>query len=574
MSKRRGLSPRLPTRAKDQKRRDVNPPLSDRVRSTLLEGTFLALCEAANSPISLGCWLRFKYREYRQLVEYKLPVRDYVEGQLSRFEKDYLCVAFLSKYSGFDTGIDTEAVAIEKWLKAEDQCRETNLRFRGYWNGTVKTSPRVEAVLSYAQRKISSILGPIERFDLSQAGFGPGADTATRRGNTSAYDKWSTPGTATPGILELSQEFLTETFAADEIEHCEVVNHSKFAVAPKDAKTDRAICTEPRWNMYVQLGIGEYLANRLATIGQSIRNQTRNQLGAERAERDGLATVDLSSASDTIAKCLVLELLPEDWFDLLAKARTPNVLLKGRKILLEKFSAMGNGYTFPLETIIFYALSMGVVATGSGRTHDVETYGDDIIVPSQDYDALVEVFTFCGFTLNTGKSYASGLFYESCGHDYFQGKNVRPIYLKEPITNVEGAIRLANQIVEFARRCNGYRSASARYLGAYRYVVDRVPKNLRFFGPYDLDGCISAPFDVACPPLCRGEGGRDDGWQGYNIRVLHPLARKSIGRNGKAHLLDKLSKPNQAGDHVVRRGTRGWILKTVYVLRYSDFSWS
>jgi len=567
---RQGLTLLKSTRKKVGFARDANPRLSDRVTSFLPEGTFLLLCEAANTPISLGLWLRFKYREFRQLVEYQLPISDYLQGQVRAFEADYLCASYLSKYNDFDTGIDTRRVAIEKWFEAEEQCRLTNQRFRDRMSGTSLASARVESVLSYASRKIHSILGPIESLDLSQAGFGPGADTATRGGSTSSYDKWLHSGTATPGILELSQGYLADVLASDKIEHCEVVNFSKFAVVPKNAKTDRAICIEPRWNMFVQLGIGRYLERRLRAFGQSIRDQTRNQSAARRAYSDGLATVDLSSASDTIAKCLVLDLLPEDWFDVLAKARTPNVLIEGRKVLLEKFSAMGNGYTFPLETIIFFALSEGVVATGSGRLHDVEVYGDDIIVPSQDYDALVEVFTYCGFKLNQRKSYSSGLFYESCGTDYFCGKNVRPVYLKEPVHDIEGAFRLANQIVEFARRRDGYHGACSRYFGAYRFVVDRIPKDFRLFGPFDVAGCIAAPFDQSAP----SRGGFKDGWQGYNIRVLQPLSRKSIGYDGEAHLLDKLSKPNQNGDYVVRRGIMGWTLKTVYVLRYSDFSWS
>jgi hypothetical protein len=569
MRERTGQALQLRSHDNGPKRRDVNPPLSSHVTRVALGDVFLSLCEAANSPISLGVYLRFKYREFKDLINFKLPIHDYREGDIHRFEADYLCASFLTKFPDFETDIDTRAVAIVKWFSAEEQCRLTNQRFRDYWSGTSPASCRVSSVLSYASRKISKILGSVENLDLSQSGFGPGADTATRSSFTTAYDKWSTPGTATPGILELSHAYLSETYASDQIEQARLVDHSKFAVVPKNAKTDRAIGVEPRWNIYVQKGIGEYMAKRLAMFGQDIRNQVRNQRAAQRALKDGLATIDLSSASDTIGKNLVLDLLPEDWFDVLAKARTSHTIVDGRKVVLEKFSAMGNGYTFPLETLIFFALSEGVVATGSGRLQDIEVYGDDIIIPSQDVDALTEVFTFCGFTLNSEKSYSSGLFFESCGSDYFCGKNVRPVYLKESITHVEGAFRLANQIVEFARRCDGYRGACARYLGAYRCVVAWIPRSLRLFGPYDLGGCIAAPFDVACPP----RGGFDRGWQGYNIRVLTPIARKSFGSNGEAHLLDKLSKPNQNGDLVVRRGIRGWNLKTVYVLRFSDFTW-
>jgi len=433
MQNRTGQALQFRSRDKTRKTRDVNPRLSERVRSRALHETFLSLCEAANSPISLGAWLRFKYECFEDLINIRFPIRDYLEHQVRQFEADYLCVSFLSKFPDFKTSIDTRQAAIVKWLQAEEQCADTNQRFREYWNGTGLPSNHVVNVLSYASRKISRILGPIEKLDLSQSSFGPGADTATRGGNTSSYDKWSHSGTSTPGILELSHDYLADTRDSDHIEESKLVDYSKFAVVPKTAKTDRAICVEPRWNIYVQLGIGRYIARRLSVFGQQIHDQTRNQRAAKRAYFDGLATVDLSSASDTIAKCLVLDLLPEDWFDVLAKARTPNVLLDGRKIKLEKFSAMGNGYTFPLETLIFFALSEGVVALGSGRTHDVEVYGDDIVVPSQDYDALVEVFTFCGFTLNRRKSYSSGLFLKAAGLTISVERMFGPFILRSPL---------------------------------------------------------------------------------------------------------------------------------------------
>jgi len=110
---------------------------------------------------------------------------------------------------------------------------------------------------------------------------------------------------------------------------------------------------------------------------------------------------------------------------LLARARTSCVMLPDGSIMRqEKFSSMGNGFTFPLETLIFW----GLAASCCENNSDASVYGDDIVIPTDKYDLLVEVLQVCGFEVNVGKSYNTGLFRESCGKDYFSGIDVRPTY--------------------------------------------------------------------------------------------------------------------------------------------------
>jgi hypothetical protein len=168
------------------------------------------------------------------------------------------------------------------------------------------------------------------------------------------------------------------------------------------------------------------MAKRLLAVGVDIRDQTRNQrLAASGSLTGALATLDLSSASDTISREIVFELLPLDWAIYLARARTQEVLLPNGAVLSqEKFSSMGNGFTFPLETLIFWGLAAACCRSDS----DVSVYGDDIIVPTEHFEYLTEVLVACGFVVNTKKSYASGPFRESCGKDYIMGIDVRPYY--------------------------------------------------------------------------------------------------------------------------------------------------
>jgi hypothetical protein len=200
---------------------------------------------------------------------------------------------------------------------------------------------------------------------------------------------------------------------------------------PKNWKTDRSVMTEPVLNGLYQLAFGDYITDRLAQFGLNLRDQTRNQrLALEGSLRGTYATVDLSSASDTIAYELVYDLLPLDWAHALARGRTGHCLYKGIRLTLGKFSSMGNGYTFPLESLIFWSLACAVCSADE----TVNVYGDDIIVPTHRYDELYELLRVCGFTVNREKSYHTGPFRESCGKDYFGGIDVRPFYQKELVS--------------------------------------------------------------------------------------------------------------------------------------------
>jgi hypothetical protein len=130
-------------------------------------------------------------------------------------------------------------------------------------------------------------------------------------------------------------------------------------------------------------------------------------------------------ASDTLSFNTVAWLLPQSWFRYLNDVRCPGYRLKGGPVLkYAKFSSMGNGATFGLETLIFYA---AVRAVGSKRG---TAYGDDLIIESELYPALIKLLRFLGFIPNEDKSFAEGPFRESCGKDYFNGVDVTPFYLR------------------------------------------------------------------------------------------------------------------------------------------------
>jgi hypothetical protein len=343
------------------------------------------------------------------------------------------------------------------------------------------------------------------------------------------------------------------------------VRGNRLSFVPKTALIDRAICTEPRWNVYLQLGIGELITTRLKRYGLDIESQDRNRELARLAHVYGLATIDLSSASDTVSKNLVLELFPEEWSDLIFKSRSPSAFYRGRWIQMEKVSSMGNGYTFPVESLIFYA-ACWAACRQSDAPECIGVFGDDLIVPQEVAPALIELLAYLGFSTNVSKSFLSGRFFESCGKDYFDGVNVRPFFIKERLSTAEDLMILANQITEYMRRLPDVAS-SLNLSKLWHYVVSLVPRKLRLFGPIGLAGVIHATFDRCTPKPAP------DGWEGWMIPVWAPVAVKQWGANYRGHLLSKLSGDIDTGQFFVSRSSIRWRKKVTYVPTYADFLW-
>jgi hypothetical protein len=225
---------------------------------------------------------------------------------------------------------------------------------------------------------------------------------------------------------------------------------------PKNSKTDRVIAVEPGWNLWFQKGIGGMIRRRLLRCGCNLDYQTRNQNLAKDAVFKGLSTIDFSSASDTIAREVVRLLVPHEWFRILDLFRCRRGKLPDGTIThWEKFSSMANGFTFELESMIFYAIGLVVAEAESCETHDVSVYGDDVILPFKAVPRFVELSELLGFSVNRQKSFFDGVFFESCGAHWFDGHDVKPFYLDQRVDTVPKCYGFHNRVMEFAHRCCG-----------------------------------------------------------------------------------------------------------------------
>lgn len=159
-------------------------------------------------------------------------------------------------------------------------------------------------------------------------------------------------------------------------------------------------------------------------------------------------------------------------------SKVPN---SGQPVELHMVSTMGNGYTFSLQTILFSAIvraafSVAGMATVNPRGNCWGNWGvngDDIIVPAGLVTRLtVRCLQLLGFTTNTAKTFVEGPFRESCGGDYFEGRNLRGVYIKslEKPQDIYAAI---NQLNLFSTRTGVSMPRAVQYLASKvkcRYV--------------------------------------------------------------------------------------------------------
>jgi hypothetical protein len=148
------------------------------------------------------------------------------------------------------------------------------------------------------------------------------------------------------------------------------------------------------------------------------------------ASKDGYyATADLSKASDSFVWEHIHMLVPRSWWGALETCRTSMINVGGGDKPLTSFMLMGSGHTFPLQTVLFYAI-LRAIADLAGIHDRVYTFGDDLMYPSRMHRVVTHVLDCLGFSLNEEKSFYSTrfgpCFRESCGGDYYHGLDVRP----------------------------------------------------------------------------------------------------------------------------------------------------
>ncbi len=445
--------------------------------------------------------------------------------------------------------------ALAVFRSAEHHCSWINRRFLCF--DRVR-SPDEQALQS-ARAYISYVLGPLELGDVWEGcGFSAGASLGVNGDRTNLARKLqSEVWTVTPGayhyasaamktdlhVFELlngsaergrffcvDPEAFNRAFALK----AKLVKHNKISFVPKDARVHRTIATEPLLNGYLQKGVDILMRKRLKRVGLDLRDQYRNQEFARKGSLlsgpGGYCTIDLSSASDSVSTELCRSLLPPDWFDFLNSIRSHSYKLDGEVYPYSKFVSMGNGFCFPLETLIFSALCWAAGARLDGRAHFC-AYGDDLIVQQTAFKELTRLLKVCGFKLNKKKTFSQGPFRESCGADWYSGVDVRPLILDYAFDSFENIAKFCNASISK----DGW---NAILSPARDFLFSLVPPSLRLVRPFtgNPDTCLEVSMDVfMSSPFARFERNTQS-WSWLEI-IKSAEPDDTVSRHARYHVV-------------------------------------
>lgn len=408
----------------------THKPLLDRS----VRRAFTALCWKVGTPVAMKALRCLERDDWVGLTTVKVGVSGYRCPRT--LSGDLQIAAFFKKYPDFDLGLDLEAAAQENFWQSERQCYRANERLSPLVHDVEIMGEGVASFIREVRKEVSRVLGRCPKAIELDPKFGPGSTFSDVGSLITIPDKMSNSYTLTPkarvflhawdstawsryaaaglerhrdvpliGNVEVAPCFgqnATDDAYAPRLE--EVVRGNRFTTVPKDAWKLRGICIEPTINLFYQLGVGKWLSKQMHKTWQwdkECQQQYHRFLARLGSLTKKLATIDLSNASDTVCYNLVKLLLPSDWFRLLDSLRSPHTLVKGKWVKLEKFSSMGNGFTFELETLLFRAIAE-VISRRSKNDGDmasraVSTFGDDIICPRDVAPDVIAALEFLGF---------------------------------------------------------------------------------------------------------------------------------------------------------------------------------
>jgi hypothetical protein len=480
-----------------------------------LEETAFQYWAQLDCPTSLALTILGRHGQWAEVLTFKVEPENFVDSvSLARANA---AVTFLKKNPHVSGSTSEERLSAchAAWRAGEASCYKANERLSPFLMHPLEDSMPAE-LLRRARKILLRWLGPCPDDILSEhevaayhsigvrpprtltdlARHGPGTTFSSSVANPTAADKYDDVLSLTKGALFYIWNLADTLWLKALIERADrqgvapldcvsVSRGNRFAAVPKTALTDRGIAIECSLNVYFQLAIGRAIRRSLKRrAGWNLDTaHTVHREMARIASIDGsFATIDLSNASDSLCKNLVRILLHgTPWLERMEDLRSTHTFFDGKWHLLEKFSSMGNGYTFELETSVFACLisaCLELQGYGGVLGHDFFVFGDDIIVRTEAAESVVAVLAWAGFKVNKEKTFLRGSFRESCGGDFFLGSPVRGFYLKEePCYGTQTIFTLHNGAKACLEACG---ISSPWFLGWVRQR--HLPPSLRHIG--------------------------------------------------------------------------------------------
>lgn len=367
------------------------------------------------------------------------------------FAAEQLRKSFWKKYQTGSSEV-ADAAALKKFLAVNDSCRDWTLRVESSWEEELVGELKRSLYHFFLPSSASSILDSYEAV-FACGKVGPGSSIGAN-GNDFFTKMFSSELTTTSRHLynsyrrytgQLAEWNIAEIIRTGHFAQYRIVDGNRVTFVPKTRDISRLICIEPSLNMYAQLGVKQILERRLKSyygidlVSQQRKNRELARLGSKYDRKNSSVTIDLSSASDSMSLTMLREVLPASVMTFLESLRSPIATLpNGCKVELAMVSTMGNGFTFPLQTILFSAVVVAAARVYErplqfpygNRLGNFGVNGDDIICEKSISRGVLTLLRILGFEVNRDKTFLEGPFRESCGGDFHRGREVRGFYLK------------------------------------------------------------------------------------------------------------------------------------------------
>lgn len=428
-------------------------------------------------------------RDYVRLLELAEEIETHSSGELTHDESSHTeygsataffvasqFVALVSKYqfSREETPVfDPEAKAILDFQAAERRNRRLNIVFAAHGVRNTQRHWSVQLV----RNEFIRVLGWTPSYEriYDQCDFSNGASVLTSGSTTALPFKLGGEGKIS-GSKEAFAHFKlalwrhaqykellldarngSTCFDRKEFDRAleslfEEADYNILCVVPKKAKSGRTIAKEPEIQNYLQKGVDNEMRHLLVSkLGLDLSDQSINQLMAFEGsvtDLDPYVTIDVKGASNSVLTEAIRSVTPPRWYKLLDQLRSHYYKIQGSDNLhrYEMFCSMGNGFCFPLETLLFAAI-VKAAHKHVGAKLDFRCYGDDIICRQSVALVVIEALLAFGFRVNRDKTHIFGPFRESCGANWYDGQDVTPGYYKERVTTREGIYALHNTMV-------------------------------------------------------------------------------------------------------------------------------
>lgn len=247
----------------------------------------------------------------------------------------------------------------------------------------------------------------------------------------------------------------------------------KPRAVPKNYKTARIIAPETVYRQMMAQAMSHVLDKHMMRRhgpghNLDIHDQERQcQLAFQGSTNGLISTFDLSKASDSITLPLLYDLFGAQVVEAVESVLpTHYVKPDGSAQLLQSKLMMGNGITFIFLTMTTWAIACAGVKYASlfksdsehmsdeEIMHSISVYGDDVIGPTEYAESIVDAFEACGFQINSEKSYWSTthLYRESCGSEWYCGKDVSTIYYPRFAIEGELCVRKGDIVANFSNK--------------------------------------------------------------------------------------------------------------------------